>query len=71
MESVYHVLRVMFDNIRIGQDGNPVAIRTLGCFDTIHTETARQTSDTTKDRFEGLGLMVRDVVFKDCKCVSM
>lgn len=40
VEGVDNVLRIMFDYIGICEDGYPVAIFVLRCFDAIHGETS-------------------------------
>jgi hypothetical protein len=57
----------MFHDIRVGKDGDPIAIGTFRGLDAIHTEASRETSDNTKDRLEGFALMMRDVIFEDFK----
>lgn len=61
VQSIDRVLRVFLDDFRLGDDGHPVTVA-LACLETIHTETARQTGHTTKDRLEAFGQMMRDKV---------
>lgn len=56
----------MLDYVRVRKDRDPVAIGPFGRLDAIHTEAARQTSNTTEYRLESLALMVRNVVLKHC-----
>lgn len=65
MQGVHDVFRVVFHDVRIGEDRNPVSAISLGRLDTVHTETTGETSHTSEDRFECLGVMVGDVVFED------
>lgn len=62
VQGVNHVFRVMLDNVRVGQNGHPVVLTTLGSLDTVHRETTGQTSDTTEDGLERLGLVMRNEV---------
>lgn len=64
VQGVHHVFRVVFDNVRVGQDRHPVVLTTLGSFDAVHRETTGQTGDTSEDGLERFGLVVRDEVSK-------
>jgi hypothetical protein len=44
----------VFDNVRVGEDRNPIILSTLWSLDAIHTETSRKTGNTTEDGLEGL-----------------
>ena len=70
MQGVDNVLRVMFDNIRIGQDRHPVTCLAFGRLDSVHGETTRKTGDTAKHGLECLSQVMGNVVFEDCKGVS-
>lgn len=55
MQRVNNVFGVVFNNIGVGKNRDPIVLATLGSFDAIHAETTGQTSHTTKDRLESLG----------------
>lgn len=58
MQCVNHVLGVMFDYIRVGQNRDPVILTTLRRLDPIHAETTGKTRYTTEHGLERLGQMV-------------
>jgi hypothetical protein len=62
VQRVDHILRIVLDNVRIGQNWYPVVLTTFGRLDTVHAETTRETGDTTENRLERLGQVVGDEV---------
>lgn len=62
MQGIDNVLGVVFDDIGVGENRDPVVLATLGGLDTVHAETPRQTSNTTKDGFESLSQVMRNEV---------
>jgi hypothetical protein len=66
VQRVDDVLRVVLDDVGIGEDGDPVAIAALRSLDAVHWETTGKTGDTAEHRLESLSEMVRDVVLEDC-----
>lgn len=65
VQRVDNILRIVLDNVGIGNDGHPVTVGTLWRLDSVGTKASGQTSDTAKAGFKGLCLVVRDVVLKD------
>lgn len=65
VQRVHDVLRVVLDDIRVGQDRHPVVLGALGRFDAVHAEASGQARDTAEDGLERLGEVVRDEVLED------
>lgn len=65
VQGIDDILGVVFDNVGISEDRNPIAAGAFRCFDPIHAEATRKTSDTTKHGLECLCEMMRDVVLED------
>lgn len=65
VQRVDDVLGVVLDDVRVGEDGDPVVLAALGRLDAVHTEAAGQTGDTTEDGFERLALVVGNEVLED------
>lgn len=71
VEGIDDVLRIVFDNIGVGEDRDPVSRLALGRFDAVDRETAGQTRNTTKHGLERLGKMMGDIVLEDWAHVSI
>lgn len=65
VERVDNVLRIVFHNIRVSENGDPIAVFFLGCLDSVHRETTWKTSNTTKHGLESLGHVMGNIVFED------
>jgi hypothetical protein len=66
VQRVDDVFRIMFDDVGIGQNGDPVPrVIALGSLDPIHTEAARQASDSTEQRFERFREMMGNIVLEN------
>lgn len=48
VQRVDHVLGIVFDNVRIGEDRDPVVLVSFRSFDAVHAEAARKTRYTTE-----------------------
>jgi hypothetical protein len=66
VQGVDYVLRVVFHNVGISEDGDPVVLAAFGGFDSIHGETTWETGNTTKDGFERFSLVVGNEVSGHC-----
>jgi len=66
VQGIDDVLRVVLDDIGVGEERNPVARLSLGSLDSVHREASRKTGDSSEDGLEGFGLMMGDVVLEDC-----
>lgn len=66
MQRRHLALTIRLTDAGLRQDWHPIltAISSSG-LESIHRETSRETSDATEYAFEGLGEMVRDVIFED------
>ena len=64
VKRVDNVLSVVLADVRVGQDGNPVAGFALGSLDTVNRETTGKTSHTSEHGFEGFGQVMRDIVLE-------
>lgn len=62
VQCIDNVLRVVFDDVRVGKDRDPVVLAALGGLDTVHAETTGETGNTAKDGFESLSQVVGDEV---------
>lgn len=65
MQRLDIALAVLADNLGLDDERDPALLRLFAGFDSEHGEASRKTGDTSEDGFEGLGLMMRDEVFKD------
>jgi hypothetical protein len=53
VQSIDHIFRVMLNDVRIGEDGYPIVLSTLGSLDAIHAEASWKTGNSAKDGLEG------------------
>lgn len=65
VKGVDDVFRIVFDDIGIGEDGNPVTFSSLRGFDSVHGETTWETGDSSENGFESLGEMMGYVVLEN------
>lgn len=65
MERIDDVLRVVLDDVGVGEDGDPVAVASFRRLDAVHREASGEAGDSAEDRLERLGEMMRDVVLED------
>lgn len=66
VERVDDVLRIVLNDVRVGEDGHPVAVVPLGGLDPVHRKAAGQAGDAAEHRLECLGQVVGNVVLEDC-----
>lgn len=62
VQRVDNVFRVVFNDIRVGKNWDPVVLATLGGLDAVHAETTGQTGHTTEDRLKSLSQVMRNKV---------
>lgn len=62
MQRVNNVFRIVFNDIRVGKNRDPVVLATLGGLDAVHAETTGQTSHTTEDGLKSLCQVMGDKV---------
>lgn len=55
-------LRVLGDDLRLDEDGEPVAVVFFAGFEAVHGEAAGEAGHSAEDGFERLGLVVGDEV---------
>jgi hypothetical protein len=67
VQGIDDILRVVLDDVRVSNDGDPVAGVTLWRLDSVHREATGKTGNTSEDGLERLGLVMRDVVLEDWK----
>jgi hypothetical protein len=66
VKRVDDVLRVVRDDVRVGEDRDPVPVAAFRGFDAVHRETTGETGYAAEHGLEGFGEVVGDVVLEDC-----
>jgi hypothetical protein len=65
VQRVDDVLRVVLDDVGIGEDGDPVPVVSLGRLETVHGEASREAGDAPEDGLGSLDELLSGVVLED------
>lgn len=64
MEGVGDIFTISVDNVRVGDNGDPVISASFRGLDPVHAETSGKARDTTENAFKGLTQMMTNIILE-------